>query len=61
MANKIDEVRTEKVYEELRGKVLGVPIFPVCVVLAEGILELKASFKILVNGEDSSILKYMTD
>ncbi|KAL0383290.1 UNVERIFIED_CONTAM: putative GTP-binding protein OBGM, mitochondrial [Sesamum calycinum] len=47
----------EEVYEELRQRVPGAPIFPVCAVLGEGIAELKAGLKMLVNGEESSKLK----
>ncbi|KAL2480883.1 putative GTP-binding protein OBGM [Abeliophyllum distichum] len=64
VANKIDEAGTEEVYEELRQRVPGVPIFPVCAVLEEGIPKLKAGLKMLVNGEESSTLKLdgiMTD
>ncbi|KAL0383296.1 UNVERIFIED_CONTAM: putative GTP-binding protein OBGM, mitochondrial [Sesamum calycinum] len=57
VANKIDEAGAEEVYEELRQRVPGAPIFPVCAVLGEGIAELKAGLKMLVNGEESSKLK----
>lgn len=57
VANKIDEAGAEEVYEELRQRVPGVPIFPVCAVLEEGIPELKAGLKMLVNGEEESRLK----
>ncbi|XP_011069946.1 probable GTP-binding protein OBGM, mitochondrial isoform X1 [Sesamum indicum] len=57
VANKIDETGAEEVYEELRQRVPGAPIFPVCAVLGEGIPELKAGLKMLVNGEESSKLK----
>ncbi|KAG7036927.1 putative GTP-binding protein OBGM, mitochondrial, partial [Cucurbita argyrosperma subsp. argyrosperma] len=53
VANKIDEEGTEQVYEELKSRVQGVPIFPVCAVLEEGVAELKAGLKSLVNGETS--------
>lgn len=56
VANKIDEAGAEEVYEELRQRVPGVPIFPVCAVLEEGIPELKAGLKMLVNGEEESRL-----
>lgn len=51
VANKIDEEGAEQVYEELKSRVHGVPIFPVCAVLEEGVAELKAGLKSLVNGE----------
>ncbi|KAL0453393.1 UNVERIFIED_CONTAM: putative GTP-binding protein OBGM, mitochondrial [Sesamum latifolium] len=57
VASKIDEAGAEEVYEELRQRVPGAPIFPVCAVLGEGIPELKAGLKMLVNGEESSKLK----
>lgn len=53
VANKIDEAGTEEVYEELKRRVQGVPIFPVCAVLEEGIPELKAGLRMLVNGAES--------
>ncbi|PIN08079.1 putative GTP-binding protein (ODN superfamily) [Handroanthus impetiginosus] len=57
VANKIDELGAEEVYEELRQRVPGVTIFPVCAVLEEGISELKDGLKMLVNGEESLRLK----
>lgn len=57
VANKIDEAGAEQVYEELRQRVHGVRIFPVCAVLEEGVPGLKAGLKMLVNGEDLSPLK----
>ncbi|RZC78755.1 hypothetical protein C5167_002974 [Papaver somniferum] len=50
VANKIDEDGTEDVLEELKIRVQGVPIFPVCAVLGEGVLELKDGLRSLVNG-----------
>ncbi|KAI3914705.1 hypothetical protein MKW92_021879 [Papaver armeniacum] len=50
VANKIDEDGTEDVLEELKIRVQGVPIFPVCAVLGEGVLELKDGLRALVNG-----------
>ncbi|KAG8372314.1 hypothetical protein BUALT_Bualt12G0053300 [Buddleja alternifolia] len=57
VANKIDETGAEEVYEELRERVSGVPIFPVCAVLEEGVLELKDGLKMLVNGEEAKGLQ----
>ncbi|RDX80737.1 putative GTP-binding protein OBGM, mitochondrial, partial [Mucuna pruriens] len=53
IANKIDEEGADEVYKELKRRVQGVPIFPVCAVLEEGIADLKAALKMLVNGEMS--------
>lgn len=53
VANKIDEEGAEEVYEELKRRVQGVTIFPVCAVLEQGIPELKAGLRMLVNGEMS--------
>ncbi|KAK7307472.1 hypothetical protein VNO77_40572 [Canavalia gladiata] len=53
VANKIDEEGADEVYKELKRRVQGVPIFPVCAVLEEGIAELKAGLRMLVNGEIS--------
>ncbi|XVE59423.1 hypothetical protein DITRI_Ditri05aG0045300 [Diplodiscus trichospermus] len=54
VANKIDENGAEEVFEELERKVQGVPIYPVCAVLEEGISELKAALRMLVNGDEKS-------
>ncbi|KAK9055359.1 hypothetical protein SSX86_026442 [Deinandra increscens subsp. villosa] len=56
VANKIDEAGAEEVYDELRRRVCGVNIFPVCAVLEEGVGELKDGLRMLVNGEDSNRL-----
>lgn len=53
VANKIDEEGADEVYKELKRRVQGVPIFPVCAVLGEGIADLKAGLKMLVNAEMS--------
>ncbi|KAF7826725.1 putative GTP-binding protein OBGM, mitochondrial isoform X1 [Senna tora] len=52
VANKIDEEGVEEVYEELQRRVQGVPIYPVCAVLEEGIPELKDGLKMLVNDKE---------
>nr|GMD87428.1 probable GTP-binding protein OBGM, mitochondrial [Ipomoea batatas] len=57
VANKIDEDGAEEVCEELKQRVSGVPIFPVCAVLEEGTSELKDSLRLLVNGIESCRLK----
>ncbi|KAI3811586.1 hypothetical protein L1987_21312 [Smallanthus sonchifolius] len=56
VANKIDEAGAEEVCDELRRRVCGVNIFPVCAVLEEGVAELKDGLRMLVNGEDSNRL-----
>nr|XP_043619368.1 probable GTP-binding protein OBGM, mitochondrial [Erigeron canadensis] len=56
VANKIDEAGADEVYNELRKRVRGVNIFPVCAVLAEGVPELKDGLRMLVSGEDSNRL-----
>ncbi|GAY38099.1 hypothetical protein CUMW_034140 [Citrus unshiu] len=56
VANKIDEDGAEEVYEELERRVQGVPIYPVCAVLEEGVPELKVGLRMLVNGEKSERL-----
>ncbi|KAK1420816.1 hypothetical protein QVD17_22696 [Tagetes erecta] len=56
VANKIDEAGAEEVCDELRRRVRGVNIFPVCAVLEEGVAELKDGLRMLVNGEDSNRL-----
>ncbi|XP_030504462.2 probable GTP-binding protein OBGM, mitochondrial isoform X1 [Cannabis sativa] len=57
VANKIDEEGTNGVLEELKTRVKGAPIYPVCAVLEEGIPELKAGLKQLVDGHMSYKLK----
>lgn len=54
VANKIDETGAEEVFEELERRVQGVHIYRVCAVLEEGILELKAGLRMLVNGDEKS-------
>lgn len=61
VANKIDEAGAEEVYEELTKRVHGVRVFPVCAVLEEGIAELRAGLKMLVDGEEVSELKVDCD
>ena len=56
VANKIDEAGAEDVCKELQRRVKGVPIFPVCAVLEEGVGELKAGLKLLVDGTETSTL-----
>ncbi|XP_052188712.1 probable GTP-binding protein OBGM, mitochondrial isoform X2 [Diospyros lotus] len=53
VANKIDEEGAEQVYAELKRRVSGVPVFPVCAVLEEGIPELKDGLRMLVKGGES--------
>ncbi|CAA0809760.1 Probable GTP-binding protein OBGM- mitochondrial [Striga hermonthica] len=54
VANKIDEEGAERVYEELRERVRGAAIFPVCAVLEEGVPELREGLRRLVNGEEEA-------
>ncbi|KAI3981215.1 hypothetical protein MKX01_041354 [Papaver californicum] len=48
VANKIDEEGTEGVLEELKIRVPGVPVFPVCAVLGERVVELKVGLRYLL-------------
>lgn len=58
VANKIDEAGAEDVFKELEGRVRGVPIYPVCAVLEEGVPELKIGLRMLVDeGNESNKLK----
>ncbi|KAJ8459303.1 hypothetical protein OPV22_032229 [Ensete ventricosum] len=50
VANKIDEEGAEDVLRELERRVQGVRIFPVCAVLQEGVPELKAGIRRLIDG-----------
>ncbi|CAI0388318.1 unnamed protein product [Linum tenue] len=54
VANKIDEAGAELVFEELKRRVQGVPIYPVCAVLEEGLPEMKAGLRVLVDGGGKS-------
>ncbi|XP_023748520.1 probable GTP-binding protein OBGM, mitochondrial [Lactuca sativa] len=54
VANKIDEIGASEVYDELRRRVSGVKMFPVCAVLEEGVGELKDGLRMLVSGEELS-------
>ncbi|KAG4113537.1 hypothetical protein ERO13_D13G229400v2 [Gossypium hirsutum] len=54
VANKIDETGAEDVFQELEKRVEGIPIYRVCAVLEEGISEVKAGLKMLVNGDENS-------
>ncbi|XP_021894610.1 probable GTP-binding protein OBGM, mitochondrial isoform X1 [Carica papaya] len=54
VANKIDEAGSEKVYQELERRVQDVPVYPVCAVLEEGVPELKAGLRMLVNNGGKS-------
>ncbi|KAL8144235.1 hypothetical protein V2J09_017267, partial [Rumex salicifolius] len=56
VANKIDEAGAEDVCKELQRRVKGVPIFPVCAILEEGVPELKTGLRLLVDGTDTSTL-----
>ncbi|KAI3679867.1 hypothetical protein L2E82_50847 [Cichorium intybus] len=56
VANKIDEIGASEVYDELRKRVSGVNIFPVCAVLEEGVGELKDGLRMLVGGKGLSRL-----
>ncbi|XP_058087335.1 probable GTP-binding protein OBGM, mitochondrial [Magnolia sinica] len=57
VANKIDEEGADDMYEELRSRVPSVPIYPVCAILEEGIPELKAGLRRLVDGAESPRLE----
>ncbi|PIA56515.1 hypothetical protein AQUCO_00700692v1 [Aquilegia coerulea] len=57
VANKIDEEGAENVYEELKRRVRGVPIYPVCAILEEGIPEIKDGLRALVDGGESQRLE----
>ncbi|KMT09486.1 hypothetical protein BVRB_6g129560 [Beta vulgaris subsp. vulgaris] len=57
VANKIDEAGAECVLEELQRRVCGIPIYPVCAVLEEGIPDLKTALKLLVSGGEPARLR----
>ncbi|KAL6907960.1 hypothetical protein ACP4OV_002130 [Aristida adscensionis] len=53
VANKIDEEGTEEMYEELKRRVQGVPIFPVCAILQEGVPDLRVGLRNLMDSSDT--------
>uniref|UniRef100_A0A804NJB2 Uncharacterized protein n=1 Tax=Zea mays TaxID=4577 RepID=A0A804NJB2_MAIZE len=52
VANKIDEEGAEEMYEELKRRVQGVPIFPVCAILQEGVPDLRVGLRNLMDDSD---------
>ncbi|CAD6255510.1 unnamed protein product [Miscanthus lutarioriparius] len=52
VANKIDEEGAEEMYEELKRRVHGVPIFPVCAILQEGVPDLRVGLRNLMDDSD---------
>ncbi|KAF7053420.1 hypothetical protein CFC21_061347 [Triticum aestivum] len=52
VANKIDEEGADAMYEELKGRVQGVPIFPVCAILQEGVPDLRVGLRDLMDASD---------
>lgn len=57
VANKIDEEGAADIYEELKRRVHGVPIFPVCAVLGEGVKELKTGLRKLLEAAETGSLE----
>ncbi|TKW24300.1 hypothetical protein SEVIR_3G043600v4 [Setaria viridis] len=49
VANKIDEEGADEMYEELKRRVQGVPIFPVCAILQEGVPDLRVGLRNLMD------------
>jgi Obg family GTPase CgtA len=52
VANKIDEEGAEEMYEELKRRVQGIPIFPVCAILEEGVPDLRVGLRNLMDDSD---------
>ncbi|KAJ4781733.1 GTPase obg [Rhynchospora pubera] len=52
VANKIDEDGSDLVFEELKKRVSGVNIYPVCAVLGEGVDDVKEGIKRLMDGSE---------
>jgi GTPase involved in cell partitioning and DNA repair len=52
VANKIDEEGAEEMYKELKIRVQGVPIFPVCAILQEGEPDLRVDLWNLMDDSD---------
>lgn len=57
VANKIDEKGAEDIYEELKVRVHGVTILPVCAVLGDGVQELKVGLRKLMEGSETRCLE----
>uniref|UniRef100_A0A0A9EQD2 OBG-type G domain-containing protein n=1 Tax=Arundo donax TaxID=35708 RepID=A0A0A9EQD2_ARUDO len=51
VANKIDEEGADEMFEELKRRVLGVPIFPVCAILQEGVPDLRVGLRNLMDDD----------
>uniref|UniRef100_A0A0D9XVQ3 OBG-type G domain-containing protein n=1 Tax=Leersia perrieri TaxID=77586 RepID=A0A0D9XVQ3_9ORYZ len=52
VANKIDEEGADAMYEELKKRVQGVPMFPVCAILEEGVPDLRIGLRDLMDASD---------
>ncbi|KAG8090347.1 hypothetical protein GUJ93_ZPchr0011g27069 [Zizania palustris] len=52
VANKIDEEGAEAIYKELKKRVQGVPIFPVCAILQDGVPDLRVGLRDLMDASD---------
>ena len=52
VANKIDEEGADAMYKELKMRVQGVPIFPVCAILQEGVPDLRVGLRDLMDTSD---------
>lgn len=52
VANKIDEDGTDLVFEEMKRRISGVDIYPVCAVLGEGLDEVKEGIRRLMDGKE---------
>ena len=52
VANKIDEEGADAMYKELKMRVQGVPIFPVCAILQEGVPDLRVGLRDLMDASD---------
>ncbi|KAF0896929.1 hypothetical protein E2562_030778 [Oryza meyeriana var. granulata] len=55
VANKIDEEGADAMYEELKNRVQGVPIFPVCAILQEGVPDLRVGLRGLMDASDPQV------
>ncbi|XP_062195632.1 probable GTP-binding protein OBGM, mitochondrial [Phragmites australis] len=51
VANKIDEEGADGMFEELKRRVQGVPIFPVCAILQEGVPDLRVGLRKLMDDD----------
>lgn len=56
VANKIDEEGADAMYDELKRRVQGVPIFPLCAILQEGVPDLRVGLRDLMDASEPQVV-----